>query len=174
MAQTLTAFAGCVMFVASTMAAQVPPSLPRPTPPASPGTTRQSVPPTITVTGCLKAWDASLTPPAGTPAGAAAGRFLLTNLEPSPPAPTAPGSVVDDPPPPNTQYVVTAEKDVDLAAHVNRKVRIEGRVAMQDAAAATAQPPATRGESASRADRWTALTATSIAMVASTCERASR
>lgn len=173
MASLIRGLVAVVCVSATTAAAQVTPSLPRPTPPASPGTTRQSDPPTVTVTGCLKAWDASLTPPAGTPAGAAAGRFLLTNLEPTPPAPTAPGKVIDDPPPPNTQYVVTAEPDVNLAAHVNHKVRIEGRVAMQDAAAATAQPSAGRAATPSRADRWTALTATSITMVASTCERPS-
>jgi hypothetical protein len=51
MAQTLTTLAAGVMLVASTVAAQVPPTLPRPVPPASPGTTSQSDPPTVAVTG---------------------------------------------------------------------------------------------------------------------------
>lgn len=170
MTRTFAAFAGLVLITASTAGAQTTPSLPRPTPPASPGTTRQADPPTITVTGCLKPWDAAVTPPAGVPAGAAAGRFLLTNLEPSPATTTAPGKVVEPSPTQNTQYVVTGDRDVNLAAHVNHKVRIEGRVAMKDAAAPTAE---TRPGDKTGADRWTGLSATSITMVAATCTGAS-
>ena len=170
MTRTVAAFAGVVLVAASIAAAQTTPPLPRPTPPASPGTTRQADPPTVTVTGCLKPWDAAMTPSAGAPAGAAAGRFLLTNLEPSASSTTAPGKVTEPPPAPNTQYVVTADRDVNLAAHVNHKVRIEGRVAMKDAAASTAQ---TRPGDDAGADRWTGLSATSVTMVAATCTGAS-
>lgn len=67
--------------------------------------------------------------------------------------------------------MVTADRDVNLAAHVNHKVRIEGRVAMADAGAPTAE--ARPKGSATGADRWTGLAATSVTMVAATCTGAS-
>lgn len=168
MARTIRALAGILCFSAATATAQITPPLPRPTPPASPGTTRQSDPPVITVTGCLKPWDASVMAPAVAPAGAAAGRFLLTNLEANAPG-TTPGTAAGEAPPPNTQYVVTGDSAVNLAAHVNHKVRIEGQLATTDAAA----PPPGRNAKGSGADRWAALAATSITMVSATCTGAS-
>ena len=161
MTRLLTAVAG-VLLCSATAAAQTPPA-PRPAPTPSPGMTKQSDPATLTVTGCLKAWDASVAPSDPALAGAAAGRFLFTNIQPPARGTAEPGRV----PPANTQYVVTSEPDVNLAAHVNHTVRIEGTVAVSDAAANPAQGHT--GRSASNADRWAGLKATSLTMVSSAC-----
>ena len=165
MTRLLTAVAG-VLLCSATAAAQTPPA-PRPAPTPSPGMTKQSDPATLTVTGCLKAWDASVAPSDPALAGAAAGRFLLTNIQPPAPGTAEPGTVSRVAPPANTQYVVTSEPDVNLAAHVNHTVRIEGTVAVSDAAANPAQGHT--GRSASNADRWAGLKATSLTMVSSAC-----
>lgn len=155
-----------VILCSATAAAQTPPA-PRPAPTPSPGMTKQSGPVTLTVTGCLKAWDASVAPSDPALAGAAAGRFLLTNIQPSAPGTAEPGTVRPKAPPANTQYVVTSAPDVNLAAHVNHTVRIEGTVAVSDAAANPARGHT--GSRASSADRWTGLNATSLTMVSSAC-----
>ncbi len=165
MIRFLSAVAG-VLVCSATVAAQTPPA-PRPAPTRSPGMTKQSDPATLTVTGCLKAWDASVAPSDPASAGAAAGRFLLTNIQPSAPGTAEPGKVTPTTPPANTQYVVTSEPDVNLAAHVNHTVRIEGTVAMSDAAANPARGHT--GSRTSNADRWTGLKATSLTMVSPAC-----
>ncbi len=165
MTRFLSAVAG-VLVCAAAAAAQTPPA-PRPAPAPSPGMTAQSDPATLTVTGCLKAWDASVAPSDPALAGAAAGRFLLTNIQPAAPGTAEPGKVRPAAPPANTQYVVTSAPSVDLAAHVNHTVRIEGTVAVSDAAANPAHGHT--GRSASKADRWAGLTATSLTMVSPAC-----
>ncbi|MGE4085843.1 MAG: hypothetical protein AB7H93_22870 [Vicinamibacterales bacterium] len=122
------------------------PSSPRPqTPSPSPSTPARTDDKTITVTGCLKAWDASMdtgrggstTPPATT----AANRFVLSNVTadmsgtakpatgtatPGRPSPEAGGHSMgarDD-----TQYVLTADSGVNLSAHLNHQVRVTGKM----------------------------------------------
>ena len=165
MIRFLSAVAG-VLVCSATVAAQTPPA-PRPAPTRSPGMTKQSDPATLTVTGCLKPLDPRGAPSVPALAGAAAGRFLLTNIQPSAPGTAEPGKVTPTTPPANTQYVVTSEPDVNLAAHVNHTVRIEGTVAMSDAAANPARGHT--GSRTSNADRWTGLKATSLTMVSPAC-----
>jgi hypothetical protein len=113
----------------------------------------------VTVTGCLKPWDDMAGAPAPSSATTAASggrRYLLTDVDPEPPGEA--DRVVRPP----LQYVVTADAGVDLAAHVNHKVRITGTAA--------APPAATRPEPEPKPTKgWGLLTATTITMVSATC-----
>lgn len=181
MTRTLT-LAGAIALAASAMvsAQTAPLPMPRPKAPASPGTTRQADPAPITVTGCLKPWDASTTPAQGLGAGAA-GRFLLTDVEANTPGTATPGMAAPVAPAPKTQYVVTADAGVNLNAHLNHKVRITGMVAKSDASA-PAEPPAESRPADPKpapapgagADSWTGLTALSVTLVSATCPSPTR
>ena len=115
-----------------TLSAQTPtPSAPRPqTSTPTPSTSTRADDKTITLTGCLKAQDASMdaSRPTSTPSSgpAAAAKYVLTNIEGNPstkPDATTPGSTT----PSATsnasgkQYALTADAGVNLAAHVNHQ-----------------------------------------------------
>lgn len=179
-----------------TLAAQTPPrpQAPRPSP-STPSRTDEKA---ITVTGCLKAWDATTgaaaaTPaPADTVAGAPAGRFVLTNVEPdvidgaSEAAPTSGAAARSTTE--SKQYVLTADAGVNLAAHLNHKVRLTGKatpMADHSAAGATARPTepsrpgempppapaepghATPGHDVAKA--FTTLAVSSVTMISASC-----
>jgi hypothetical protein len=135
-----------------TLAAQTPPQAPRP----APSTPTRTDDKTMTVVGCLKAWDATAGAPAtgaattpGTTAGAPPSRFVLTNVEPDAKdakatTPSAPGTTTGAAAMSTKQYVLTADTGVNLAAHLNHKVRITGKastMAEHSAAGATATTP---------------------------------
>jgi hypothetical protein len=114
---------------------------------------RQSAPPspgTLTLTGCVRAWDASSmgTPPA---ASHGAGPFVLTGAERQVPAAApAPASAPATPVPPeapgsgahSTYLLKTAADSVRLSAHVDRKVEVTGTLVADAAAATPAARPA--------------------------------
>lgn len=177
MTRTMFATGGAFALAATiTLAAQTPPPpTQRPAPP-SPGMTAQADPNTVTVTGCLKAWDATTT---GLPSGPANGRFLLTNVEASAPGAAAPGMATTPAPSSATQYIVAASTGVNLTAHVNHKVRIAGTTmpaftpdARPAGAKPEAKPAAPAMPPAGAASAWKSLTATSVSMVAATCPTA--
>lgn len=165
--------------------------------PAQPAGQRDQ--PAITVTGCLKPWDHAMGAPAGTPAAGqpaaamASARFVLTDIEPMPaagqpavqPGPPA-GAAAPAPPahPRATQFVVVAGTGVNLAAHVNHKVRITGTAEALTAMPSAKDAPATRpvdpppaagrpAPPAAHDAAWSTLTATAITMVSATCTTAS-
>lgn len=137
---TRTMLAACAVgaFAASTtIGAQTPPA-PKPQP-STPSMASQSDKDTVTLTGCLKAWDdnatgepTSTTPsPTGTTPSAtgamAATKFMLTNVEtagaPKSTTPAQPSGMAAQ------HYVLMADKGVNLAAHLNHQVRITGKKA---------------------------------------------
>jgi hypothetical protein len=184
-----------------TLSAQTPtPPTPRPqTPAPSPSTPSRTDDKTMTLTGCLKAQDASMdagrATSAPSAATAAAGKFVLTTVDgnsmgTSKPDSTTPGSTT--PGASNAggkQYALTADAGVNLAAHVNHQVRVTGKLsdasdhsggtmahdpaAKPDAAkpSSTARP----GEATPSADRanmgkaWPTLAVSSVTMISSSC-----
>lgn len=133
-----------------TLSAQTPPTPPRPqTPQPSATTPSRTDERTTTLTGCLKAWDATTnTPAAGatapgaaTSAGAPAGKFVLTNVQTdtmtsangSTAKPESATSGAASASGDTRQYVLTADSGVNLAAHLNHQVRVTGKAtAMAD------------------------------------------
>jgi hypothetical protein len=184
-----------------TLAAQTPPQAPRPAP-STPSTPTRSDDKTLTVVGCLKAWDATTGAPAtgtattpGTTAGAPASRFVLTNVEPDSKDATATtpstSGTTGKTSMGTKQYVLTADTGVNLAAHLNHKVRITGKestMAEHSAAgAATTTPrpseparpgempapaPADPGRTApghDMAKAFTTVAVSSVTMISTTC-----
>ena len=181
-----------------TLSAQTPtPSAPRPqTPTPSPSTPSRTDDKTMTLTGCVKAADASTdagrptTSAAGT---AATGKFVLTNIEGDTMATTKPEATTPGTTTPSgtsnagKQYALTADAGVNLAAHVNHKVRVTGKLSEMDHSRSTMTPgdaakpsdpmkpgsPARPGE-ASHAGMgmdkaWSTLAVASVTMISSTC-----
>lgn len=143
------------------LSAQVPP---RPqTPQPSKSTPTRTDERTMTVAGCLKAWDASMSGPStatstpgaasGSSAPAMAGKFVLTNVQTdaagtsgtaAKPETGAAGATTGDTKDSGKQYVLTADSGVNLQAHLNHQVRVTGKVtATPDTSAGDAR----RGES---------------------------
>lgn len=176
MTRSIFATGGALALAATiTLAAQTPPPPTQRPAPSSPGTTVQADPNTVTLTGCLKAWDAATT---GLPPGPANGRFLLTNIEATAAGGTTPGMATAAAPT-ATQYIVTASTGVNLTAHVNHKVRIAGTTMptfTPDPRPADAKPEVKPGDPAmpspAAASAWKALNATSVSMVSATCPTA--
>jgi len=144
-----------------TLSAQTPtPSAPRPqTPTPSPSTPSRTDDKTITLTGCLKAQDASMdaSRPAGAPSSGAAtaAKFVLTNVEGTSMGTTKPEAAPGSTMPSATsnagakQYALTADAGVNLAAHVNHQVRVTGKISgMDDHSMAHADPAAKPGDPA--------------------------
>lgn len=152
--------------VAGTIAlsAQTPPTPARPqTPQPSQSTPSRTDDRTTTLTGCLKAWDATMSGPsagavtpgatAGSTPAAPGGKFVLTNVRPDSGGTAASGSATTSAPTTmpsagngdTKQYVLTADSGVNLAAHNNHQVRVTGKVeAMADHSAMdNAKPGAT-------------------------------
>ena len=184
-----------------TLSAQTPtPPTTRPqTPAPSPSTPSRTDDKTVTLTGCLKAQDASMdagratgAPASGT---AAAGKFVLTAVEgnsmgTSKPDATTPGSTT--PSASNAggkQYALTADAGVNLAAHVNHQVRVTGKLsdANDHAGGTMAHDPAAKpdaakpgstarpGEATPSGDRMgmdkalPTVTVASVTMISSSC-----
>ena len=184
-------FATCSAFAvasAVTLSAQTP-AAPRPgAPQPSAATPARTDDRSITVTGCLKAWEPKTENTPGAPNRAntaiAAGtdKFLLANVEGegsgTPGATTTPGL---------KQYMVMGDNGVNLGPHLNHKVRITGTVdakppvppapapttaeaqAQKDTATPGAAPAHPKDE-----DAISSLTASSVTMVSDTCPSASR
>jgi hypothetical protein len=171
---------------------------PRPTTPRpSESTPTRTDEKTMTVTGCIKAWDAAAGAPAtATPApsaptaGAPASRFVLTNIEPNPtdaPSQGAPARAGGAGTMGGKQYVLTADSGVNLAAHLNHKVRVTGKAITtteHSAADASRSPETTRpgevpaprptdpprtADHNDMAKAWTTLAVSSVTMVSATC-----
>ena len=186
-----------------TLSAQTP-TAPRPqTPTPSPSTSTRADDKTITLTGCLKAQDASMDAgrPTSTPSGtAAAAKFVLTNIEgnsmgTTKPDATTPGSTM----PSATsnasgkQYALTADAGVNLAAHLNHQVRVSGKLSEMDDHSMTHSEPAAKpgdpvkpgstgrpGEPSQSGDRmgmdkaWSTLAVSSVTMISSSCPGATQ
>ena len=151
-----------------TVAAQTPATPQTPTTqPSTPSRTDANRPDdkTMTVTGCLKTWDAAMgAASTGTSAGTSAagtsggGRFVLTNVEDgasganagaaAPPASatgtgnTAGTSAMGA----GKQYTIVADSGVNLAPHVNHQVRITGRLSQGDQMMSGAKPGGTTSD----------------------------
>jgi hypothetical protein len=180
---THSMIAACGVLVAGTLtlSAQAPAPAPQ-TPRPSPTTPARTDDRTMTVTGCLKPADASQTAPAPSASpstSAPASRFLLTNVEadggspggsssasaakPSKPAP-------EDSPAAGTmsgaagkQYVLVPDAGVNLAAHLNHKIRITGKLA--DKADTKTAPAETRAGATTSA----AIAVSAVTMVSASC-----
>lgn len=134
-----------------TVAAQTPTPSSRPQPPSTPmsGQTDQKADQkSITLTGCLKAWDASMEASRGAgsmgrDSGAMMPKFVLSNAKADQmrggSTATMPG---DDKAAatPSTQYGLAAGSGVDLSTHVNHQVRVTGM--RHDTASPTSAPTA--------------------------------
>ena len=175
---------------ALTVSAQTPTSTPRPpspTPaPSTPTMSNSADDKPITVSGCLKTWDNSM----GTaPAGSGATTYVLTNVEsddtmakgkPESTAAKPESTTATRPTTAASQYIVTAASSVNLAAHLNHKVRVSGTTSkMTDPSGAGTTPPSAEpqkpGDPARPAtdragDKGPAkLNVTSLTMVSATC-----
>jgi hypothetical protein len=182
--------------VASTMSLSAQ-TQPRPTTPRpSPSTPSRTDEKTTTVTGCLKAWDAVAgapaagTTPSATAPGAPANRFVLTNIEPNPmnaPSEGAPARAGGAGTMGGKQYVLTADTGVNLAAHLNHKVRVTGKAitTTEHSAPDASRPPETTrpdevpaprptdpprtADPADMTKAWTTLAVSSVTMISATC-----
>lgn len=175
----LGACSALVMAGGLTVSAQtVRPPSPQPTP-STPARTDSN---TITVTGCLQGLDAT-----GAPAlsPATATRYLVANIEPATPTsgaePGERGSAATEATAP--QYVLMAEPSVNLAQHVNHKVRLTGKVTAPEPSTLDAMPadppkagemPRTRPGGHDTTKALPTLTVSSVTMVAATCTPPSR
>ena len=164
------------------MAAQPPAPAPAPQPPEQPRS--------LTLTGCVKAWDASTMGPPPAAMGTAAPVLVLTGAEnaarpghavaglrpgpaPSGGAPAAGGH--------STYLLKPASPTVNLASHLDHRVELVGTLATDHAAATPVAPTTPPGSSATgvpgtagdRSDRAPAppvsFTVTRIKMIDKTC-----
>jgi len=177
-----------------TVAAQTPtPSSSRPQPPSAPMTgqaDQKGDQKSVTLTGCLKAWDASMdasrgSAGAGRETGATTAKFMLSNANDDTTggnggangsATMTTGSKASAA---ATQYTLTAGTGVDLSAHVNHQVRVTGM--RQDAAATSVAPsgPMANQTRSGDAQKMTGgddkavqtLTVSSVTMISSTCTK---
>jgi hypothetical protein len=171
-----------------TVAAQTPtPSSSRPQPPSAPMTgqaDQKADQKSVTLTGCLKAWDASMDASRGSAGaaretGATTAKFMLSNANDDTTggngsATMTTGSKASAA---ATQYTLTAGTGVDLSAHVNHQVRVTGM--RQDAAATSVAPsgPMANQTRSGDAQKMTGdkavqtLTVSSVTMISSTCTK---
>jgi hypothetical protein len=116
----------------------------------------------VTLTGCLKAWDASTMGPPPAAMAIAAPVLVLTEAEnAATAAPGAPPPVADPAKPPSggapasgghsTYLLKPASPTVDLASHLDHRVELSGTLATDHAAATPAAPAAPPGSSAAGA-----------------------
>jgi hypothetical protein len=175
--------------------AQAPQS---PAPQSSTPSITQTEKETVTVTGCLKAWDGTAagartgSAPGATGSAASATKFMLISSDdaatakmPSstatPSAAARESSAVKS----GRHYVVTAGAGVNLSSHLDHKVRITGKTSGTSASMtrpdATTQAPvrpdapapsagAMRGDQAH--GDMVSITASSVTMISATCEGA--
>jgi hypothetical protein len=138
----------------------------------------------MTVTGCLKPWQASLMQSGATPATPEAGaptpstgdaQYVLTDINdsstrksdsvagtPSTTRPASPGSSAS-----HAMYLLKAkDSSVNLSQHVNHKIQVTGSVSA-DSSSRTPDPSSAIGKPAT-------LTVSAITMVSSTCTTTSR
>lgn len=125
----LAACAACAVAASTTIGAQTPPP-PKPQP-STPPMASQTDKDTVTLTGCLKAYDSAAgAPSATTPsAGSTAGKFMLTNVEKDATArtPSTPPAATTATSETGGHYVLIADSGVNLSAHLNHKVRVTGK-----------------------------------------------
>lgn len=142
MIRTTLAASGVCALVTVALSAQTTPA-----PSATPS--RMDMPQTMTLTGCLKPWDAStMGAPAAAERGMAAAttaqQYVLTNAEQGPATtPTPAGTTAGSPTPPSgggsamgahSTYLLKAQTpSVNFASHVGHKVEVTGTLAMDKA-----------------------------------------
>ena len=182
---THSMIAACGVLVAGTLtlSAQAPTPAPQ-TPRPSQTTPARTDDKTMTVTGCLKPADASQTAPApsASPSTTApASRFMLTNVEPDGGTPGSSSSASaakpakpapEDSPAAGTmsgagkQYVLVPDAGVNLAAHLNHKIRITGKLS-DKADTKTTAPAETRTGATATTPATIAVSA--VTMVSASC-----
>jgi len=129
--------------------------------PARPGHPAEVQAQSVTLTGCLKAWDASTMGPPPAAMATAAPVLVLTEAENAATAPGAPPPVADPAKPPSggapasgghsTYLLKPASPTVNLASHLDHRVELSGTLATDHAAATPAAPTAPPGSSAAAA-----------------------
>lgn len=131
---------------------------------------------TVSATGCVERWtaqpgDTTTRPPDGV-------QFVLTHIDGKTASATTAGAPPIEKTPPAAQYLLLPQPSLNLAAHVNHRVRIDGTIAPQPSEGASpadaAINPAARetnlpehGESKSYRDNL--IDVKSLTMVAATC-----
>ena len=131
---------------------------------------------TVTATGCLERW----APTPGDTAGKAPDgvQFVLTGIEGLTASATSAGVGTSEKTPPAARYLLLPQPSMNLAAHLNHRVKIDGTIAPQPSEGASLADnlsnPAARetnlpegGESKSYRDNLIELS--SLTMVAGSC-----
>ena len=181
-------FATCGALVVAgglALSAQTP-TQPRPqTPAGSPSTPSPTDDRTVTAAGCLKAWEATTGGAAAAPPAASAtspvAKYVLTNVEEE--ATSTRGETKPSTSTMTKQYILVPESGVNLAAHLNHKVRVTGKVSptMEHSAAPITRPsdpakpdqtPRTGMDRTGMDKGWSTLTVSSLTMVSATCPSA--
>lgn len=125
MGMRLLFFCGSVTLAAATATAQTHTEQ-KPAQPATPST---GVVATVTATGCVERWS----PEAGETATKAPDgvEYVLTHIEGRTASATTAGAPTPERTPPAARYLLLSEPKLNLGAHVNHRVRIDGTVAPQ-------------------------------------------
>lgn len=194
MKQTILATCGALAVAGTmTLSAQTPTPAPRPpSPTPAPSTptmsNTRSDEKTVTVTGCLKNWDSSMGKAPTAAATTAGAHFVLTNVEAEGAKAGAhegatgkSGATVE------SQYALTADSSVNLAAHVNHKISVTGKTTAKmadhaaagttrpmDPAAKPGDPPRTGMDKTHMNAMLKTLNVTSVTMISATCPAQSR
>jgi hypothetical protein len=194
MKHTILAACGALAVAGTmTLSAQTPTPAPRPpSPTPAPSTPTMSNPrsdeKTVTVTGCLKTWDSSMGQAPAAATATAGAKYVLTNVEAegASPGATREGATETSGSSVESQYALTADASVKLAAHLNHKVRVTGKASRMtdhsatgasrpmDPAAKPGDPPRTGMDKAHKNAMWSTLNVTSLTMISATCPAQSR
>jgi hypothetical protein len=133
MRSNILAACGVLVVAGLTVSAQTPQTQPQPSTPSTPKTRSMDAAGSVTVTGCLAAWDgkatagpadsASSSSSASAKGASTAGtKYVLTHVQEGSGASTSGSSSVP------ATYLLKADSSVDLNAHLNHKVQITGSV----------------------------------------------
>lgn len=131
---------------------------------------------TVTATGCVERWspqpgDTTGKPPDGV-------QFVLTHIDGKTASATTAGAPATEKTPPEARYLLLPQPSLNLAAHLNHRVRIDGTIAPQPSPGASVAEvvanPAAREtnlpeQPESKSYRDNLIDVSSLTMVAGTC-----
>jgi hypothetical protein len=158
---------GSALLIGSVVHAQQPPQAAQ---------AKTGVVATVTATGCVERWtpqpgDTTTKPPDGV-------QFILTHIEGKTASATTAGAPATEKTPPAAHYLLLPQPSLNLAAHVNHRVRVDGTIAPQPTEGASpadvAINPAARETNLpeapeSKSYRDNLIDVKSLTMVAGTC-----